>query len=175
MSSFGYQAIFRIKDLTNEIDRAVIVPSSNAEKSGLLPSYVQVSPQYGGGFPANVEGLHHLHCLNLLRKSLYHNYDYYHSLGKGAFKNDDDIVYYHTSHCLDILRQRLMCQPDMGVLGQIWWNKAKPQAYPDFNTVHQCRDYESIRQWAQEHQAPLNVPNDYLVVPAEEHVLESIP
>jgi len=45
------------------IDRAAVVPSNIASKSGLLPSQVQVSEKYGGGFPANVEGLHHLHCL----------------------------------------------------------------------------------------------------------------
>jgi len=43
--------------------RSVILPSSLAERSGLLPSYVQVSEKYGAGYPANVEGLHHLHCL----------------------------------------------------------------------------------------------------------------
>lgn len=121
------------------------------------------------------KGLHHLHCLNLLRKSLYYNYEYYHTLGKGAFKNNDTVVRSHVGHCLDILRQRLMCQPDIGVLGQIWYNKAKPQAYPDFNTLHKCKNYESIRQWAEEHQAPVNVAGDYLAAPAKEDVLESIP
>lgn len=44
-------------------DRHIVVPSSLAEKSGLQPSQVQISEKYGGGYPANVEGLHHLHCL----------------------------------------------------------------------------------------------------------------
>jgi len=41
------------------------------------------------------------------------------------------------AHCLDILRQQLMCTVDIGVLGQIWWNKESPTAYPDFNTRHE--------------------------------------
>ena len=45
------------------VDRSAIVPVEMAEQSGLTPSHVQVNPKYGGGFPANVEGLHHLHCL----------------------------------------------------------------------------------------------------------------
>ncbi len=61
---------------------------------------VQVQGKYGGGFPANVEGLHHLHCLNLLRQTLWFNYDYYHALGEGAFKNSDEIVRYHVSKYL---------------------------------------------------------------------------
>ena len=32
---------------------------------------------------------------NLLRKSLYYNYDHYHAMGKGPFANSDDIVRYH--------------------------------------------------------------------------------
>jgi Mycotoxin biosynthesis protein UstYa len=39
------------------------VPPDQAEKSGLLPDQVKINEKYGGGFPANVEGLHHLHCL----------------------------------------------------------------------------------------------------------------
>jgi len=155
--------------------RSAVLPSSLAERSGLLPSHVQVSEKYGGGFPVNVEGLHHLHCLNLLRKSSYYNYDYYHALGKGPFKNEDDVLRSHVSHCLDIIRQQLMCQVDTGVLGQIWWNKSKPQAFPDFNTVHQCKNFESVRKWAEVHQAPLKVEHDYLILPEMENVLVTIP
>jgi hypothetical protein len=45
------------------LDRSLAVPSSEAAKAGLKPDQVQINDKYGGGFPANVEGLHHLHCL----------------------------------------------------------------------------------------------------------------
>jgi hypothetical protein len=32
---------------------------------------------------------------NLLRQALWYNFDYYHALGKGAFKNEDRIVQLH--------------------------------------------------------------------------------
>jgi hypothetical protein len=73
------------------------VPPSLAARSGLLKSQVQVSPKYGGGYPANVEGLHHLHCLNLLRQGLYFNYDYYSTKGTGAFSNAPNILRVHVS------------------------------------------------------------------------------
>jgi hypothetical protein len=76
-------------------DRSVAVPASEAAASGLKPDQVHINEKYGGGYPANVEGLHHLHCLNLVRQSLYYNYDYYHEKGEGAFKNDDNIVRFH--------------------------------------------------------------------------------
>lgn len=44
-------------------DRSVVIPESEAEQSGIGKSQVRISQEYGGGFPANVEGLHHLHCL----------------------------------------------------------------------------------------------------------------
>ncbi len=80
------------------------------------------------------------------------------------------------AHCLDILRQQLMCTVDIGVLGQVWWNRDQPTAYPDFNTQHKCRNFEEVRQWAFEHQAPEDVPEDYLKWPMSvEDVYETMP
>ncbi|CAG8978654.1 hypothetical protein HYALB_00011750 [Hymenoscyphus albidus] len=130
-------------------------------KSGISSDHVHVREQYGGGYPANVEGLHHLHC------SLYYNYEYYQELGEGAFKNEEPILRLHVSHCLDILRQQLMCTVDVGVLGRVWWNKEDPTPFPDFNTDHKCRNFNAVRQWAFERQVPARVPEDYLESPRD--------
>ncbi|KAK2882516.1 hypothetical protein FQN49_000282 [Arthroderma sp. PD_2] len=45
---------------------------------------------------------------------------------------------------------QLMCTADTSVFGQ-WWIK-DIGAFVDFNTKHQCKDYETIRQWGEEHQ-----------------------
>ena len=80
------------------------------------------------------------------------------------------------AHCLDILRQQLMCTVDIGLLGQVWWNREMPLAYPDFNTKHTCRNFEEVRKWAEAHQAPKDVPADYLSPPRSiEDVFEAIP
>ncbi|OJJ56090.1 hypothetical protein ASPSYDRAFT_134841 [Aspergillus sydowii CBS 593.65] len=156
--------------------RPISVPAEEATRSGIAPDQVQINEAYGGGYPANVEGLHHLHCLNLLRQSLYYNYDYYRSLGTGAFKNEDFIVRYHVSHCLDILRQQLMCTVDVGVLGQVWVHPDKPSAFVDFNTEHHCRNFEQIRDWAEAHQLPEHVPKDFLRPPREgDRIYNEIP
>jgi hypothetical protein len=69
-----------------------------------------------------------------------------------------------------------MCNVDIGLLGQVWWNRPQPQAYPDFNTQHKCRNFEGVRKWAEERQAPVDVPDDYLVAPLGEWaVFEAIP
>jgi hypothetical protein len=58
------------------------------------------------------------------------------------------------AHCLDILRQQLMCTVDTGLMGQVWWNSEQPAAFVDFNTQHKCKNYEAIRQWAESRQLP---------------------
>ena len=75
--------------------RSLTIPSSLAEKSGLSSSHVRLNGKYGDGYPANVEGLHHLHCLNLLRQGLWYNYEYYNSRKEGAFKNEAHVVKMH--------------------------------------------------------------------------------
>lgn len=49
--------------LVNCTVRSVVIPENEAERSGIRRDQVKISQEYGGGFPANVEGLHHLHCL----------------------------------------------------------------------------------------------------------------
>jgi hypothetical protein len=70
-----------------------------------------------------------------------------------------------TAHCLDILRQQLMCTIDTGVLGQVWTNPKAPTAFVDFNTRHRCKNFDAIRAWAEEHQLPENPPPDHLEPP----------
>ncbi|KAK7545233.1 tat pathway signal sequence [Phyllosticta citricarpa] len=170
--------IFR-QDASPEVDaaweslginyRALVVPRGKAAKSNLLPDQVKVREKYGGGFIANVEGMHQLHCLNLLREGLYYNYDYYKAKGEGAWVNSDHVIRRHVSHCLDIIRQNLMCNVDVGVLGQVWvqFDDDDPFAYVDFNTKHTCRNFDQIREWAREHQVPENVPEDFIQPPVK--------
>ena len=82
------------------------------------------------------------------------------------------------AHCLDILRQQLMCQVDIGVLGQVWVHPTDPEPFVDFHTVHKCRDFEAIRKWAEERQLPPieDLPRDWsLMPPEEEDVYPEIP
>ncbi|KAK3661196.1 hypothetical protein LTR56_000319 [Elasticomyces elasticus] len=134
-------------------DRPLIIKEGEeAFHAGLEPGYhIKRSPELGGGFPVQVEGLHHLHCLNLLRQTLYWNYDYYNKQGTGAFMNDDGPFRSHIGHCVDILRQQLMCTADFNVFGQVWVTDIDA-AFPDFVTKHKCKDFDAIRQWAHDGQ-----------------------
>ena len=84
------------------------------------------------------------------------------------------------AHCLDTIRQVLMCNVDTGVLGQVWTrqsNTKPPQAFPDFNTKHKCKDYDAVRKWAQDHQVPPNgkLPIGYVADLEANDVLPSVP
>ncbi|KAG6015868.1 hypothetical protein E4U43_004646 [Claviceps pusilla] len=157
--------------------RAGVISHQDGLASGLAPSFVQRARKYGGGFVVNVEGIHHLHCLNLLRKSVYFNYKHYKTLHQHEFLNDEPILQPHITHCLDTLRQVLMCNVDTGVLGQIWTDKNAPMAFPDFNTRHRCKDFNLVREWARKLQRPPEeeVPLDYLEPPRPGDVLGMVP
>jgi hypothetical protein len=201
--SFFHQTVYR-GDASPEVDeawealgvdyRAMAIPADEAIKSGIAKDQVHIKEKYGGAYPANVEGLHHLHCLNLLRQSLPWNIDYYKEKAEGPFSNPEHILKVHIckfpfvclmfpnltliAHCVDILRQQLMCTVDTGLLGQVWWNPEKPAAFVDFNTQHKCKNYEAIRKWAEERQLPpaSMTPPDFLQTPqAGDTVYAEIP
>jgi hypothetical protein len=60
-----------------------------------------------------------------------------------------------------------MCTIDTGVLGQVWVDPEKPRAFVDFNTRHTCKNFEAIRQWAEENQLPEVTPKDYIDKPMD--------
>lgn len=219
------------------IDRGFALPASEAAKSGIRPDQVQIQEKYGGGFPANVEGLHHLHCLVSIL-SIFSNSCPYHNSSNAYLScrilfgnhyitimtitmpkakehlwtritlsnttsvripshphpllypispslfhlpslsspNTQLTSFLPKAHCLDIVRQQLMCTIDTGALGQVWWDTSSPKAFVDFNTVHQCKNFDAIRQWAFENQMPEHVPKDFIRPPREgDLVYEEIP
>lgn len=60
-----------------------------------------------------------------------------------------------TAHCLDTIRQVLMCNVDTGVLGQVWYDRKNPSAFPDFNTKHTCKNYDDIKKWSEKLQVSI--------------------
>lgn len=59
----------------------------------------------------------------------------------------------YLDHCIDILRQKLMCDADVGVLTYNWVTQRKAP-WPNFNVQHKCRDFDRALQWGLDHQAP---------------------
>ena len=144
-----------------------VVPEDQAERYGLNPGMLKRIPEQGGGFVAVLEGSHHLHCLNVLRQASHFDYPYYRSRGlesgTGLFADTEDLVRLHFSHCLDMLRQRLMCTADTTLLGQVWVEDFGPFVFA--NVPRKCRNYDDVNRWASDHQ----------VLPASDLLVEKRP
>ena len=57
-----------------------------------------------------------------------------------------------------MLRQTLMCNSDLSIISHRWV-KGHPRPYPNFNVLHQCRNFEGITDWVYEQAIP--VPDGY--------------
>ncbi|KDR68097.1 hypothetical protein GALMADRAFT_78990, partial [Galerina marginata CBS 339.88] len=73
---------------------------------------------------------HQLHCLASLRRGL-------------TFWRHEE----HVSHCVDTIRQSLMCSADISV--NVWQWSAELSAVVGYSTqAHTCRNFEKLRDWA---------------------------
>ncbi|KAK6379299.1 hypothetical protein LTS17_006217 [Exophiala oligosperma] len=122
-------------------------------RGGFTEETVRFPTQIGHGYIAGLEVFHHLHCLNILRKVSYAEY----YKGQDILWTDKPQVFRdHVDHCIDMLRQQIMCTADTGLTTYVWVDGYQ-LPYPDFSTYHQCRDFERIKGWVVENQSPINV------------------
>ncbi|KAI1777866.1 hypothetical protein F4818DRAFT_408156 [Hypoxylon cercidicola] len=102
------------------------------------------------GYRVAIEVFHQLHCLNLLRQNVYK--DYYEPLGGDTSAPAKDLQG-HLDHCIDALRQFVMCQGDISVFSfDFPFNDGDP--WPNYSTPRTCRNFNSIKQWAIDHTVP---------------------
>ncbi|KAL7901577.1 hypothetical protein HDV63DRAFT_395008 [Trichoderma sp. SZMC 28014] len=151
----------------------ILIPEEQASESDLTTNNIHFA---GGadqaflkGYPANVEVFHQIHCLNLIRKATWYNHDYYRKLGADEFRHPDKTLSVHVDHCIDSLRQRLMCTADVGLV-PFFWVGDDGGTDPEFSRTHTCRDFETLHDWMMEHMVTpdsnrtlLPRPGDYRV------------
>jgi hypothetical protein len=85
---------------------------------------------------------HTLHCVNMIR--MYIDYDYY----KPTFAKIAALdLRLHSEHCLDYIRQSIMCAGDLTPVPSRWHEAgAHSRAYSDSGLLHTCRAFEPIRK-----------------------------
>ncbi|KAL5114926.1 hypothetical protein ACEQ8H_007173 [Pleosporales sp. CAS-2024a] len=99
-----------------------------------------------GGRIAIFESFHMIHCL----KSLWQNaYPEYYSEIHAYNQEHVEEFHEHTDHCVDVLRQKLMCDAD-GALVTYNWQKNHYYPHPNFNVEHQCRDYNRLLEFSEQ-------------------------
>lgn len=75
----------------------------------------------------------------MIRKGLYP--DYYHHSDTA----EHNIL--HLEHCVDHLRQALMCYSDLTPVVLYREPHAPKGLVPDFETSHTCRNFDKVREW----------------------------
>lgn len=95
-----------------------------------------------GGYFVTLDVYHTLHCVNHLRKSYYS--DYYQNPNPVAQQRE------HFDHCIDLLRQTLMCHGDVA-LHPFEWIDDYRFPWPTEKTEHQCRSWDKLVAWSKEH------------------------
>ncbi|KAL4259670.1 ustYa family protein [Pleurotus pulmonarius] len=58
----------------------------------------------------------------------------------------------HISHCIDMIRQSLMCSADISVISWYMPEASSPEHTPNplprFDQTRMCRDFDDLRDWA---------------------------
>ncbi|KAH6678593.1 hypothetical protein B0J14DRAFT_688680 [Halenospora varia] len=105
-----------------------------------------------------ISGFHDLHCLKIIRHSIS---EYRRGVSQSLAKG-------HISHCLDALRQRIICSASDTPMHSI---NGRPRATGD-GMIMQCRSWEKLTAWANapEREACYEWIDEYRTMPA--HMLE---
>ncbi|CRG89603.1 hypothetical protein PISL3812_06641 [Talaromyces islandicus] len=121
------------------------------EASNLLNETLP-SPHDPDTYMIQLEVFHNLHCLNMLRKTLYPDqYPEMWAYHDNGTVNHGTLQSLHMDHCIDALRQSTMCESDITPIRFVN-NYFGRGVFPDLVATHTCRDFDAIVEWAKEHE-----------------------
>ncbi|KAI0882121.1 uncharacterized protein GGS22DRAFT_47992 [Annulohypoxylon maeteangense] len=101
----------------------------------------------GGDYLGVIGGYHHLHCLNNMRIAIH--WDYYKDK-YGNFSRQEVFSREHSDHCIDTLRQALMCHANAEVHTAEWLDRAHELGDKELSgqSTTTCLKWESLDKWA---------------------------
>ncbi|KAG1729100.1 uncharacterized protein EDB91DRAFT_839379 [Suillus paluster] len=111
------------------------------------PAMAQYPDEYGGGYMATVEVIHHLHCVDMLRRVTWNKPQSYDHDDESHESHKDFRI--HLDHCIEMLRQIIMCRGDVTMITYDWL-EGHDDPFPNFNIRHQCRNFEKVLDWVDE-------------------------
>ncbi|KAI9734546.1 MAG: hypothetical protein M1834_002147 [Cirrosporium novae-zelandiae] len=121
-----------------------------------LQSKTLTVPDHPDQYLIQLEVFHQIHCVDLIRKALYvpevpryrsEFTDYF--FGDGTTRNFGGKDAQHIDHCLDWLRQSLLCNAD---ITPISWQSdpVAKKPLPQLPVTKSCRDMDGVWNWARE-------------------------
>lgn len=104
---------------------------------------VQFPREAGGGYVATAIGTHQLHCLHYIWQDHHRNY-----FPDVLRKTEEipELYERHYEHCVDYIRQSLMCNFDVGIVTYDWVLQ-HPNPTPNSNAMHKCVNWEVTQDW----------------------------
>lgn len=95
-----------------------------------------------------VEVFHQLHCLDMLRLEIYGELEPWY---KKHSPHNIHTKPGHLEHCIDYIRQSMMCRPSLDILP--FWTDTEDNFRPTFNGSRTCANFDSIKDWASKRKA----------------------
>ncbi|XXH04144.1 hypothetical protein Hte_010557 [Hypoxylon texense] len=109
---------------------------------------VQVTGGKGNDYVGVLGVYHHMHCLNNIRRLL--SWDYYGPKLAGE-KHMEGFSREHSHHCIDTIRQALMCHANTGLYTSEWDEETRlPSRNLKSNSVTTCVRWDSVNDWARQ-------------------------
>ena len=69
-----------------------------------------------------------------------------------TYSPDDELMgIEHLEHCIDSLRQSLMCSVDVTPIPWVWWEQDQ-EAKAVAEIAHTCRNFDDVKDWAKQNQ-----------------------
>lgn len=97
----------------------------------------------GNGTVATILGVqHNLHCIRMVRQILYPSYYY----PDQDTERERRARVRHAGHCLEALRQSVMCNPDLTPRGVRWEDEDRKNVAVNPSAKMQCLDWDSLVQ-----------------------------
>lgn len=132
-------------------DGTISVTADDIARVGHDLTAVQFPDIAGGGYLAVAMGTHQIHCLHYVWQD--HHAESF-PVTKANKEGAPDMYERHYEHCIDYIRQTLMCNFDPGII-PYYWVRQHDQPTPDGNTRHKCVDWDALQDWLRERSVPV--------------------
>ncbi|OKL63821.1 hypothetical protein UA08_01095 [Talaromyces atroroseus] len=130
----------------------------NKSLAAKLPDETIEVPGLDGQYVLGLGVFHQLHCLNMMRKSMYPER---YGGTEGMSMENAEMIWNHLEHCVDQLRQVIMCYGDLSTVS--WeWDEEGDVPVSKFGATRMCRNFDNIHKWATNRAFPGEEFNKYL-------------